>query len=268
MLKTNSFSLARYSRTFLFVKERGKVAKGHEFKSRRRLSNRGWARMDSNGFLKKISLLWPFLFVPATLYIAKSFGHLAATFVLSVLFFSLFVFKADVKTRRLMLVLAVFSAVFETANIGVGAYKYLGTITTPTWISIGWGILGWWLVSLEKEFSKISFKTSFAAICVLLVAVPWFNNSLSVSSAIAIAGLYLLSLCVSQPFSIYAFTALFGMIAEYSGTAAGVWAYFSPSDGKTPVSPDLAYLALGYALILAFCFWISGYENKTVKKRS
>ncbi|MEM4255105.1 MAG: hypothetical protein QXR53_02130 [Candidatus Norongarragalinales archaeon] len=223
--------------------------------------------MDYAGIEKKISLLWPFAFVPATLYAAKAFGHLAATVLLSALFFFLFVRRADVKTRRLMIVLAVFSAVFETANVGVGAYKYSGTIATPVWISIGWGILGWWLASLEKEFAKIGFKTAFAAICVMLVAFPFYNNTLSASSAIAIAGLYMLSLCVSQPFSIYAFTALFGMIAEYAGTAVGVWTYYSAAGSGIPVQPDLAFLALAYSLILAFCFWTSGFEGKIDRKR-
>ncbi len=213
-------------------------------------------------FFQKSSLLWPFVFVPITLYAAKTFGHLAATLLLSALFFYLFVFKAERKTRRLMIVLAVFSAAFETANVGAGLYSYPGTIGAPLWISIGWAVLGWWLASLEKQFSKISFKTSFAVISLLLVAFPLYNNSFSVNSAMAIAGLYMLSLCISQPFSLYAFTALFAMVVEYSGTVTGVWNYFNLNGTNGIVPADLAYLALAYSLILAFCFWISGYEKK------
>lgn len=224
--------------------------------------------MKRDSILQRLFLLWPLVFIPITLYAVKAFGHLAGTLLLSAVFAYLFIYKAEMRLRRFMIVLVVFSAVFETSNVASGAYKYAGTIGSPLWISLGWGILGWWLASLEKEFAKISFKTSFAAICVLLVAFPLVNGSLSATSLIAAAGLYLLSLCITQPFSVYAFTAAFGMLAEYAGTATGIWTYYDTFFGVIPIHPDLATLALAYAGVLAFSIWVSGYETSSNKTKT
>ncbi len=224
--------------------------------------------MKPHSPLDRLFLLWPLFFIPITLYAVKAFGHLAGTLLLSVVFAYLFIYKAETRLRRLMIVLVVFSQVFETANVASGAYRYAGIIGAPLWISLGWGILGWWLASLEKEFAKISFKTAFAAICVLLIAFPLANGSLSATSLIAAVGLYLLSLCVSQPFSTYAFTAFFGMLAEYSGTATGIWTYYDTLIGAVPIHPDLASLALAYATVLAFSIWVSGYETGSNKTKT
>ncbi|HLD75558.1 MAG TPA: hypothetical protein VI874_00945, partial [Candidatus Norongarragalinales archaeon] len=60
-------------------------------------------------------------------------------------------------------------------------------------------------------------------------------------------------------FAVYAFSSMFAIIAEFSGTFAGVWTYFDLA--KKAVPADLAMLALIYPTVLAFSFWISGYER-------
>lgn len=208
--------------------------------------------------------LWPLAFVPLTIFAVQKFGHEAANILLGVLFLGLFVWKADLPLRRLMIVLAVFSGLFETANVASGAYTYFDSLASPLWISLGWAILGWWFMQLKDEAAKISNNSAFAFTLIILVAVSFFNHTLSLSTPIALAGLYALSLAVRQPFALYAFASIFALIAEFSGTYAGIWGYFNVNN--QPVPPDLAMLALAYPTILAFSIWISGFENQPKKQ--
>ncbi|MBI3588264.1 DUF2878 family protein [Candidatus Micrarchaeota archaeon] len=209
----------------------------------------------------KILLLWPLVFIPITLYAVTQFGNPAGNAVLGALFLYLLAFKSGLRARRLMVALAVLGMIFETANVAAGIYKYSGTIGAPVWIALGWAILGWWVSELMPQFSKIGFKPAFVAASAALVAFPFLNHTLGLSTPIAIAGLYALSLSSQMPFAAFAFTSLFAMLAEYSGTAFGAWKYFDLSGSGVAVPPDLAGLAMGYSVVMAFCFWISGYEK-------
>ncbi len=204
---------------------------------------------------------WPVLFVPATLYAVRAFGHVGADLLLGALFFYLFVFKSGLAVRRLMICLAVLATLFETANVAAGIYKYDGVLGGPLWISLGWGILGWWTDSLRPGLSKISFRHAFAGICAALLLFPLLNGTLSVASAIAAAGFYALSLATTSPFGLFLFTALFSMLAEYSGTAMKVWTYFDLNGSGAAIAPNLALLSLAYSMVMAFAFWVSGYEK-------
>ncbi|MBI2444813.1 hypothetical protein HYV43_00290 [Candidatus Micrarchaeota archaeon] len=212
--------------------------------------------------------VWPLAFVPLTILAVQRMGHDGGNVLLGALFFYLFIKKADIKVRRLMIVLAVFSSLFETANVASGAYTYFGTLGSPLWIGLGWAILGWWFVQLQQAAGKISPHHAFGAIAVAIATASFFNHTLGLSTAIAILGLYALGLAVRQPFALYAFTALFAMIAEWSGTYAGIWGYFDLA--HQPVPPDLAMLALAYSVVMAFSIWISGFENpeKPVRKNA
>lgn len=212
--------------------------------------------------LESIALFWPLLLVPATLYLVKAYGNIAGTILLGVLFGWIIIYKADVRTRRLMIVLATISAIFETANVGAGLYAYAGTRGSLFWISLGWAIFGWWAIQLTPVLSKLNKKAAFGILGAALLLFPALNGTLSVSSAIAFAGVYFLSLASAIPVGVYVFSSLFGILAEYSGTALGVWNYFDltkPIGNIIPV--DLASLALSYSVVLAVCFWISGFEN-------
>jgi len=212
--------------------------------------------------------LWPLFFVPLTILAVQRFGHDGANLLLGALFLYVFIKKADVKLRRLMIVLAVFSGLFETANVASGAYTYFGTLGSPLWIGLGWAILGWWFIQLKQTAERIPVHASFAAISIIIAVVAAANNTLGLTTIIAIAGLYALSLSVRQPFALYAFTSVFAIIAEWSGTYSGLWGYFDLNGA--PVAPDLAMLALVYSVVMAFSIWVSGYENteNPIGKRS
>jgi hypothetical protein len=206
-----------------------------------------------------IASLWPLLFVPLTLMAVLSFGHDGGNLLLGALFLYLFVRHADLKTRRLMIVLAVFSGLFETANVASGAYQYVGTLGSPLWISLGWAIMGWWVVKILPLARKIPFNAAYATTAAVIVIASFFNQTISLTTPIALAGLYALAQAVRQPFAIYAFTSLFAIIAEFSGTFSNVWNYFNVNGNLIP--PDLAMLALVYPIVMAFSIWVSGYEN-------
>ncbi len=212
--------------------------------------------------LQKIFLLWPLVFVPVTLYVVTTFGNSAGNVLLGALFFYLLVRKADLRTRKLMVTLAIVSMLFETANVAAGIYKYAGTLGSPAWISFGWAILGWWVSSLRPELERIEFRHAFASVAIALVAVQLATSSFSlVSSVIAIAGLYALSLASRQPFATFAFVSFFAFVAEHFGPASGAWTYFDLSGSGAAIAPDLASLALAYSSVFAFCSWVSGFEK-------
>ncbi len=210
--------------------------------------------------LSFLAKLWPLILVPLTIIAVKQFGHDGANVLLGALFILVFAKKADLKTRRLMIVLAVLSGLFETANVASGAYQYFGALGSPLWISLGWAILGWWFVQLTKEAEKISFNAAFAATAIVIALASFANQTLTLTTPISIAALYALSLAVRQPFALYAFVSLFAIIAEWSGTFGNVWGYFNLN--HQPVPPDLATLAMAYPIVMAFSVWVSGYENE------
>jgi hypothetical protein len=221
--------------------------------------------MDKNlgSQLSLLFSLWPVLFVPLTLYGVSQFGNSAGDVLLGALFFYLVVFRSDLRTRKLMITLAVLGMIFETANVAAGLYKYGGILGAPVWIALGWAILGWWVVQLESSLARVERNTWLLIVSVVVAAASFLNGSLSISLPIAVAGLYVISVSSNRPFGVYAFTALFGLVAEFSGTAAGVWKYFAPTGGGAVVPPDLAALALAYASVMAFCSWASGFEPVT-----
>ena len=213
-----------------------------------------------------IHKLWPLALVPLTLFLVKNYGHSAGNLLLGAVFAYLFIKKSDIRTRRLMVVLAVMGAIFETANVAAGLYSYFGTLGSPLWISLGWALLGWWVASLEPILSRVRNKAALYASGAAVMLFPLLNGNFSLSSPIAVAGLYALSLASTLPFAVYAFAALFAILAEYAGTFAGVWGYFNPAGTRAAVPPDLAGLAMAYAIVLAFCFWVSGYETLAKKR--
>ena len=216
-------------------------------------------KQESTGF--DFLKLWPILFVPATLYVVMQFGNDYANILVAILFFGVFAFKSDMRTRRLMLVLAAMGNIFETANTAAGFYKYIGTLGAPLWIPLGWAVLGWWVASMEGEFRKISMKTGMAVTSAALLLSPLAVGSISISSIIAIAGLYCISLASRLPYAAFGFTALFSIMLEYMGTTIGAWQYFDPMGSGAPIPPNLAALAMAYATALALCLWISGFEK-------
>ncbi|MBI5226533.1 hypothetical protein HY994_04860 [Candidatus Micrarchaeota archaeon] len=222
-------------------------------------SSKSYVNTVPNGLLSILPKLWPLAFVPITILVVQRFGHDGANLLLGALFLYLFIQKADLRLRRLMIVLAVFSGLFETANVASGAYTYFGALASPLWISLGWAILGWWFMQLKPALEKVPFNAAFAAISIVIAAASFSNHTLGLTTAISIAGLYALSLSVKQPFAMFAFSSLFAIIAEVSGTYGRIWGYFDLN--HAPVPPDLAMLALVYSVVMAFSIWISGYEN-------
>jgi hypothetical protein len=57
----------------------------------------------------------------------------------------------------------------------------------------------------------------------------------------------------------FAFGSMMGLVLEVSGTALGVWAYTTAAG--LPATPEFGQLALGYATVLIFCYWLAGYDR-------
>ncbi len=201
---------------------------------------------------------WPLLFVPLTIILAKNVGHEAANLLLGAVFLYVFIYRSDIRLRRFMIVLGVFSGIFETANLASGSYSMSGTTVSPLWVSLGWSILGWWLMQLEPLAKRITFTTAFLATIGLIVAANLLSHTFSVGTPFALAGLYALGLAVRQPFALYTFVCGFSILAEMSGTYSGLWGYYD-SNGLN-ILPDFALMALLYCAVIVSAIWISGFE--------
>lgn len=208
-----------------------------------------------------IDKLWPFLLLPITLFAVIRFGNPAGDLILGAVLFFLITRESDYPTKRLILSMAVFSIVFEIASVASGSYKYLSTTTVSLWVSFFWGILGWWVASLEFDLSKIPFKYSFAFASMVTLSCVFLGSGLSINIPITLAGLYAMSKMTKKPFALLAFASFVGVFCEYAGTSFKVWTYLSDSGTGAAVQPDFAALALIYPAVLLFCFWISGYEK-------
>ncbi|GEM_PF-1538642 len=202
---------------------------------------------------------WPLAFVPLTIVLVQNVGHDAANVLLGALFLFVFIYRSDIRLRRFMIVLAVFSGVFETANLASGSYRLDGAVYSPLWISLGWAILGWWLIKLEPLAKNVSFTAAFVSATVVILLANLATQTLSVGTPLALAGLYALGLAVRQPFALYAFVCVFSILAELSGTFSGLWGYYA-ADGR-PLLPDFALMALLYCAVIVSAIWISGYET-------
>jgi hypothetical protein len=211
-------------------------------------------------FSNLTKVVLPLLLIPATFVFVLPYGHDAANLLVGAVLAYVFLFRADMRARRMMVFLSAFAFIFETANIGTGFYKYTGHALVPLWIGMGWAVLGWYAVSLMPIFKRIPDWAAYAANVLALLAVAAAYNFWPLSLLFAAVGVVLLARAsVRVPAAFFAFASIMGLVLEASGTALGRWTYLSGQG--LPTTPEFGQLALGYAMALAFCFWISGYDR-------
>ncbi|MFA6330027.1 MAG: hypothetical protein WCX64_05095 [Candidatus Micrarchaeia archaeon] len=207
-----------------------------------------------------IRVFLPLLLIPATFILVLPFGHEATNLFIGAVFACVFLWKADVRGRRLMVMLSAFAFVFETANVGTGFYSYTGYNMTPLWVAMGWSVLGWYIVSLIPVFRKVPDWVAYAVNALALLAVAVYFNFWHVSMLFAAVGVALFSKTTSRvPGAFFAFGSLMGLLIEVSGTALSRWTYYSAQG--LPTTPEFGQLALGYSVALLFCFWLAGYDR-------
>ena len=209
-------------------------------------------------------LLLPILIIPITLYVAGSFGHTATNFLVGGCFLAGFmIFAKTNEERKLMLVLAIVASLFETSNVAIGAYTYANTIQVPLWVSLGWGVLGIYVVKNLKILNAIPTRVAYF-FAVGLYFIAWFHAGMKLEGLFppiaGILGVYVFSKSTEIQPGFFFYTGLMGMLIEFSGTSAGVWTYFS-SPG-VPMLVPLAALGTAYTSVIAFCMWLSKIELK------
>jgi hypothetical protein len=202
----------------------------------------------------------PLLLIPATFIVVLPFGHDAANLFIGAVFAFVFLFKSDLRGRRLMIILSTFAFAFETANVASGFYHYAGHPSLPMWVAMGWAVLGWYIVSLLPVFKKIPEWAALSANAIALLAVAFAYNFWQVTLLFAaIAPLIYTRASSRLPTAFFAFGSMMGLVIEVSGTSLGLWKY-SASGGFLGI-PEFGQLALGYATVLIFSYWIAGYDR-------
>lgn len=214
---------------------------------------------DTNAIAR---LFIPLLLIPLTLYAVRSFGTDAGNAIIGLAFLAGIVKFADVKERRLLVTLTILAALFETANVASGAYKYAGTGLPPLWICIGWGVVGLYLMKNRQTFAMVPAQAAYAAAAVFYPVAWYFTGavpSMLVASLFAIASVYVLSLASRQlqP-AFFLFAGLAGVLIEFCGTSLGIWTYFDQSGAVIPV--NTGSIGLAYAAVVAFGTWLAGCD--------
>ena len=218
------------------------------------------ATKNSNWTSDLVKFLIPLLLIPITFIVLKPYGHDVINLFIGAVFAWVFLFKADLRGRRLMIILSTFAFAFETANVASGFYHYTGHDNLPMWVAMGWAVLGWYIVSLIPLFQKVKewIAISLNAIALLLVAFAY--NFWGVSLLFAAAGPFVYTRgSLTLPTMFFAFGSIIGLVIEVSGTALGMWAYNTATG--LPAIPEFGQLALGYATVLIFCYWLAGYDR-------
>jgi hypothetical protein len=212
-------------------------------------------------FRELVFLLLPLILIPLTLYAVKSFGHVAGDVIIGAVFFIGIVKFASGSERRFMVILMIFSSLFESINVASGSYKYLGVVWVPLWVGLGWGILGLHLFKNRKLFGKLPPKAAYALACVLYFAT-WAYSGFAILGLIpaifAVLGVYVLSLSAKLPPSFFLASGFLGVLIEFSGTNLGIWQYFD--EAGMPIAAPLSILGLAYASVVTFVLWLSGLD--------
>lgn len=213
-------------------------------------------------FREALTLLLPLVLIPVTLYGVLLFGHDIGNVIIGLAFFIGFIlFTKNKEEKRFMIILAIFSMLFEIANVAIGFYKYLDVVMVPNWIGLGWGVLGLYLLRNYKVISGISAQITYLVISLIYLSY-WVVSGMQIPILIivifAIATIYLLSLSSNFSPSFFGFASLMGVVIEFSGTQLGIWTYFD--NIGFAVFPNLAHLGMAYAAAIAFVLWLVKVE--------
>ncbi len=209
---------------------------------------------------ESLTILLPLALIPLVIFSVLNFGSLAGIAILGITSAYLYLFKADAHTRRLMLVLVIFSQIFETMNVIGNFYNYQGDRGTPLWVSLGWAVLGWYALSVKSVLEKLNDKWTYAVLAVLYGALAVLFNTFTVYVIFGFACVYFAQIA-SKNFkaSYFAFLSVLGILIEYCGTHLGAWTYYT-REGLA-YFPDYFGLGLAYMMAVLFCMWVVGMDK-------
>ena len=221
-----------------------------------------WNKLLIMNLREALTLLLPLILIPITLYGVLLFGHDTGNVIIGIAFFiGVIKFTKTKEEKRFMIVLAIFSMLFEIANVAIGFYKYLDVVMVPNWIGLGWGVLGLYLIRNSSVISRISDQLTYFIMSVVYLSY-WLASGMQIPILIvvifAIATIYLLSLSSKFSTSFFGFASLMGVIIEFSGTELGIWNYLD--NFGAVVFPNLAHLGMSYAAAIAFVLWLVKVE--------
>ena len=216
---------------------------------------------------------WPLVFIPVVygLILPWGFANLPrlgndfGNIVVGGVVLYLFLFKSDMRQRRLMIMMQVFAFAFETANVASGFYHYVYPqmpyyAAVPMWITLGWAAVGWWCVKSFENFRRIPAWVSYAIVGISLIAVGFAFDYWVPSMIFAVVGIYLAENVVTEiPLGMIAFATVFGLLNEVVGPLCNIWS-FTDKVGLNHI-PEFGQLSIGYAYVLIFCLWLAGYDK-------
>jgi hypothetical protein len=205
-----------------------------------------------------LRLVLPLILIPLTLFAVSMFGHEAGNLIIGAAFLVGVSKFAQGNERRFMVILAIFAMLFEGLNVFSGAYKYLDTPSVPTWVGLGWSIVGIYLIKNLPLLKKVDDKISYLAACALYLgvfALQGFPLEFLIPAVFGVLGIYVLTVSSAMPASFFLGSSLLGMIIEIFGTSLGIWQYFDPAGFAIPV--PLLNLGLAYSSVIVFALWIS-----------
>ena len=224
-------------------------------------------RPERSGFrwvLELFRIALPLALIPIVFAFLFPFGHDVINLFIGAVLFYVFLFQADQRARRLIVILSVFAGIFEIANVASGFYSYAGHPLVPLWVAMGWAVLGWYAVWLVPVFRKIPDWLAFSASTLAILSVSLAYHYWALSMLFAAVGVVLLSKTSTRfPAAFFAFGAIIGLVLEVAGTSLGVWRYTTAS-GALAI-PEFGQLSIGYAMVLAFATWAAGYDSLTKK---
>ncbi len=211
------------------------------------------------GLFEFIRIAFPLALIPIVFAFLFPYGHDVINLFIGAVLFYVFLFQADPRARRLIVILSVFAGIFEIANVASGFYSYAGHPLVPLWVAMGWAVLGWYAVWLVPVLRKIPDWLAFSASTLALLIVSMSYHYWALSMLFAAVGVVLLARASTRlPAAFFAFGAIIGLVLEVAGTYLGVWKYTTAS-GALAI-PEFGQLSIGYAMVLAFAAWAAGYD--------
>jgi hypothetical protein len=209
---------------------------------------------------KALDIILPLALLPITILFVSLWGHAVGTLILGSAMLYYFT-RSGINVKRYMITLAVFSAIFETANVAGNHYAYTGISTVPFWVPLGWSVLGWWALNL-KNYLKIQEKNIMAFALIFLTAVSLLSGQSILSVLVGLTGLWMISRATNYKFVFFTITFLAALLIEFSGTYFGLWTYSTPSG----LPKDWILLGMSYSVFVGACLWLSGIKKETDAK--
>ena len=205
-------------------------------------------------------LVLPLVLIPVVLSTVRYVGHDVANALMGLVFFIALTRFADHNERIFMVLFSVFSVSFDTGYVALGFYKFANTSYVPLWNTLGWSVVGLYILKNRALLNRVKHSLVYAFLTVFYGAL-WILTGTQASALVfyasAVLAVYVLSLTFKWPPALFAFASLMGVLVEFTGTATGIWTYYS---GASAAAPPLGFSGMGYASLLAFIMWLSRME--------